>query len=55
MKEFNEKLQELLEKEQNNMIEPIEWSQENEELSDGKTITTIKFKYKAPTPDKHKD
>ena len=55
MKDFYEKLQELLEKAQNNDIEPIEWSQVNEELGDDETIITTKFKYKAPTPNKHKD
>ncbi|WP_415410933.1 hypothetical protein [Staphylococcus agnetis] len=54
MKDFYEKLQELLEKAQNNDIEPIEWAQVNEELGD-ETIITTKFKYKAPTPNKHKD
>ncbi|EIQ0636187.1 TPA: hypothetical protein RJJ13_001470 [Staphylococcus pseudintermedius] len=55
MKEFNEKLYKLLVKEQKGLIEPIEWSQVNEELSDDETIITTKFKYKAPTPNKHKD
>ncbi|AWR11259.1 hypothetical protein I6D32_10240 [Staphylococcus aureus] len=55
MKEFNEKLQELLERDQNDMIEPIEWSQENEEVSNDETIITTKFKYKVPTPNKRKD
>ncbi|UWF56186.1 hypothetical protein NZD48_09010 [Staphylococcus hyicus] len=55
MKEFNEKLQELLEKEEKGLIEPIEWSQVNEGFGDDETIITTKFKYIAPTPNKHKD
>lgn len=55
MKDFKEKLQELLERNRRNEIEPIEWSQENEELIEGKTIVTTKFKYKAPTPIKRKE
>lgn len=52
MKDFYEKLQELLEKAQNNDIEPIEWAQVNEESGD-ETIITTRFQYIAPKPNKH--
>lgn len=55
MKSFEGKLKELQSKVKNNEIEPIEWSQENTEVNDGKTTIIAKFKYEIPTPIKSKD